>query len=126
MRETQKHTLLIVDDEDSLRDALVFEFSRRGFQVLSAANGTAALEIVKRERVDLIISDMRMPNGDGLFLLEQVRTLDPVRPYFIFVTGNSEVSRDECLAKGALQVFAKPFDRKALSGYVYKTLGLTA
>jgi DNA-binding NtrC family response regulator len=121
-----KYALLVVDDEETLREAIAFDFKRKGFNVQSAANGTQALEIVKQAPIDLIISDVRMPNGDGLELLREVRRRDPEVPVVVFVTGFADATEEECLRRGAWKVFAKPFDRKALFATVVEALERTA
>lgn len=114
-------TLLVVDDEADLREAIVFDFKRKGFTVLSAKSGMDALELLKANRVDLIISDVRMPEGDGIFLLEKIQSLETKIP-LIFVTGFTDYTEAECVKRGALKVIAKPFDRKALMSSVIEAL----
>lgn len=121
----KKYTLLIADDEDALRNSMVFDFKRKGFNVLSAANGEQAFDIVKANNVDLVISDMRMPGGDGISLLEKIRAFNPTIPSVIFITGFADISEAECLAKGAKKVLSKPFDRKVLMSSVLETLGVS-
>jgi CheY-like chemotaxis protein len=106
-------TILVVDDETDLREAIAFDFKRKGFTVLTAESGNSALELVKSNKIDLVISDIRMPDGDGIFLLEQLR-LQGIETPLIFITGFSDYSEATCIAKGAIRVVAKPFDRKAL------------
>ena len=65
-----------------------------------------------------------MPGGDGISPLEKVRAYNPDIPTVIFVTGFSDVSEEECLAKGAKSVLHKPFDRKQLMSLVMETLGI--
>jgi two-component system response regulator HydG len=115
------YTILVVDDEIDLRDAIVFDLKRRGFAVVSAESGSSALKLIKLNKIDLILSDIRMPNGDGIFLLEQIRSLGFKIP-LIFITGFADASEAECLKKGALKVFPKPFDRKALLSFVIEQL----
>ncbi len=124
MDDLKKYTLLIVDDEEMLRDVLVFEFERKGFTVLSAENGVAAFELVSKNKIDLVISDMRMPEGDGMSLLEKIRKFDSKIPTVIFITGFADVTEAECIAKGAHKVLAKPFNRKELMECVFEALGI--
>src|SRR4051794_4953181 len=114
MEDLKKYKILVVDDEEGIRDAIVFDFKRKGFTVMSAENGIKAFEIVKATKIHLVISDMRMPGGDGMSLLEEIRKYDPQIPTVIFITGFADVTEAECLAKGARKVLAKPFDRKVL------------
>ncbi|OFZ28597.1 MAG: hypothetical protein A2622_05765 [Bdellovibrionales bacterium RIFCSPHIGHO2_01_FULL_40_29] len=118
------YTILVVDDDDDLRELMLTIFESNGFTVLSAGSGSAAFELVKTQRIDLLVSDMRMPGGDGMSLLENVRAFNPKIPVVIFVTGFSDVSVAECLAKGATSVFAKPFNQKELINAVKTALDI--
>jgi two-component system, NtrC family, response regulator GlrR len=109
----KKFTVLVVDDEADLRDAIVYDFKRRGFTVLSAVSGASAYRQIEVQTVDIVVSDVRMPEGDGTFLLEKIRASGRKIPV-ILVTGFTDHTEQELLAKGAVKVFAKPFDRKAL------------
>jgi len=119
----RSYTILIVDDENDLREAVAFDFRRKGFTVLSAKSGLGALELVKSSKVDLIISDIRMPDGDGFFLLEKIQSLEAKIP-LIFITGFTDRTEAECLQKGALKVIPKPFDRKALMSSAIEALAV--
>ncbi len=114
IQDFKKYTLLVVDDDEMLRNALEFDFKRKGFTVLVAESGSKAFEMVKTNKVDLVISDIRMPEGDGLSLLENIRKYNPKIPQVILVTGFSDISEEECIKKGASKVISKPFDRKNL------------
>jgi len=124
MVDFKQYTLLIVDDDDALRDVMVFDFKRKGFNVLSAENGEKGFEIVDNNKVDVVVSDIRMPNGDGIFLLEKIRKYYPSVPSVIFVTGFADISDAECIAKGARKVLSKPFERKKLMDAVLEVLGI--
>ena len=114
MKDPKQFTLLIVDDDETLRNTIAFDFKRKGFTVLSAENGNAAFEIVKKNKIHLIVSDMRMPGGDGMSLLESIRNIDSAIPQVILVTGFADVTEEQAIAKGARKVLTKPFDRKVL------------
>lgn len=122
----KEFTLLIVDDEDILRKAIVFDFKRKGFTVLDANNGITAFEMVKNNKVHLVISDMRMPGGSGISLLENIRAHDPTIPAVIFVTGFADVTDAVAIAKGARKILPKPFSRKELMDSVLEVLGIAA
>jgi CheY-like chemotaxis protein len=124
MAKYHEHTLLIVDDELALRNSMVFDFKRKGFTVLAADGGRAGFELILKNKVDLVISDMRMPDGDGLCLLERVSAYNPKIPVLIFLTGSADITEEYCLSKGARRVLSKPFDRKVLFKAVLESLGL--
>ncbi|MDY0292450.1 MAG: response regulator, partial [Desulfuromonadaceae bacterium] len=69
--------ILIVDDEESMREVLEILFSAEGYVVDVAPDGLHALEKLRHQAYDLILTDMRMPGADGLQLLEQVKQLHP-------------------------------------------------
>src|SRR5690349_16439718 len=65
--------ILVVDDEEDLRDIVAFDLDRVGYAVVQAGCGKDAAALLERETVDLVLSDVRMPNGNGLSLLATVR-----------------------------------------------------
>ncbi len=115
-------TLLIVEDDPMLRDAIAFDFRRQKYNVLTAGSGSEALSIVNAERVHLVVSDIRMSDGDGLNLLLKFRELESPRPQVILITGFLDLTADQALELGARAVFTKPFDRKVIAREVRKIL----
>ena len=124
MTDFGNYTLLVVDDDEDLRDILSVTFRKQGFKVLTATNGVEAFDLIQNKKIDLVISDMIMPDGDGLSLLEKIRMRNPDIPVVIFITGFSHVSVDECVARGAKSVFSKPFDQKELLESVKSSLNI--
>lgn len=122
MRKLSEVNVLIVDDEAALRQALVFDFKRKGFNVLDAENGRIAFDLVKNNKIDIVLTDVRMPDGDGVELLERVREYHPSAPVVMFITGFADLTLEDAYDKGADAVFSKPFDRKSLMGTVMKAL----
>jgi len=123
--ELKKYTILIVDDEEDLRETVAFDFQRKGFTVLTAESAEKGFEIVKKTKVDLVISDMKMPGGNGVSLLEKIRIQNAAVPIVIFMTGFSDVSEEECIKKGATQVVTKPFERSVLMKAVMNSLKIS-
>jgi CheY-like chemotaxis protein len=124
MEDLKKYTVLVVDDDDDLREVMSSTFEGQGFTVLVANNGAMAYEMVQENQVDLVVSDMKMPGGDGMSLLQNLRARHQVVPAVIFVTGFTEVPISECLALGANQVFPKPFNQKELLLSVRRALNI--
>jgi CheY-like chemotaxis protein len=110
-RVSSKAGILIVDDEDLLRDLLKAALHNAGFAVWSARAGAEALRLYQRHRktIDLVLLDVRMPQLDGPETLARLRQINPtVR--CCFVTGDSGAySEEELLQRGALCVVRKPF-----------------
>jgi CheY-like chemotaxis protein len=123
MNMEKKQTILVVDDDDDLREAIAFDFTRKGYNVVTASNGHRAFDIVKGgQEVNLVVSDVRMPGGDGVELLKRVKDHNYEIPVVIFITGFSDMSPEEAYDCGADAVFSKPFQRKELFKAVQKAL----
>ena len=69
--------ILIVDDEPSMRELLDIVLRREGHEVFTASNGKAAVEILEREPIDLLVSDIKMPDMSGVEVLKAGKALDP-------------------------------------------------
>lgn len=110
---TNKQKILIVDDEADLRELISSEFELNGFDTVEAENGTIALSIVKEQKIDAIVSDIRMPGGDGITLIKKLNEL-PNPPLLVFITGFADITPEEALALGAKAIFSKPFDLAAI------------
>lgn len=106
--------ILVVDDEELLRSSLAKFLERKGFQVETAESGNKAYDLLSLTPVDLVLSDVRMPDGDGLSLLERMEQLSGDPPGIMFITGFSDLSVEDFLEKGALHVFNKPVDRQEI------------
>lgn len=124
MKEFKKYTILVVDDDIDLREVIAAIIEEIGFTTLVADCGNRAIEIIRSTQVDLVLTDMRMPNGDGLFLLDKIRALDPKKPIVFFITGYSDISEQEFITRGAAKVFPKPFDRNLLVAEIKRVLNL--
>jgi CheY-like chemotaxis protein len=108
-----KFKILIVEDEPVVLEILSEGFKAQGHRVLVASSGNEAIEILRKEKLDIVLSDLKMPNGNGMDVLNFVKTMKPL-PIFFFLTGQSEYTAAECIAAGARNYFPKPFDIKKL------------
>lgn len=115
-------TILVVDDEVDLREAIAFDLKRRGFKVLQAGSGSEALSLTEKEAVNLVISDVRMPGGNGAELLGRLKEKNSFGPALMFITGFTDMRPEDAYHLGAEAVFSKPFDRQALLAAVMKAL----
>jgi DNA-binding NtrC family response regulator len=101
--------ILVVDDEVDLQEILCDELKLAGADVFSASNGADALNLIASEGpFDVILSDIRMPGGNGLDLLQEVMKLRP-RPVVVLVTGYADTTEAEAKKLGAAAVLEKPF-----------------
>jgi CheY-like chemotaxis protein len=101
--------VLVVDDELDLREILSWELAYRGAQVVEVPDGARALAATRCERFDAIVSDIRMPGGDGVRLLRDLRGRGDATAIF-FLTGFADHSIPEVYDSGAEGIFQKPFD----------------
>src|SRR5262245_62156289 len=91
LAERPRLNVLVVDDEPDLREMVSFEFELKGHQVHSAENGSAAFDVFQKNPIDIVITDVRMPGGDGPELLDKVKSKNPAVPV-IFITGFSDIT----------------------------------
>ncbi|MFQ5498879.1 MAG: response regulator [Candidatus Zixiibacteriota bacterium] len=108
-------TILVVDDEDMMRSLLQSILSRDGYQVLVAANGSAALEVMRENDVDLIISDIRMPRMNGFELLKTVKRDYPGTGVIMMTAFGDAYSVKDAMLLGADEYITKPFKSYEIS-----------
>jgi two-component system, cell cycle sensor histidine kinase and response regulator CckA len=123
--DTGQGTILLVEDEEGLRGLNARGLTTRGYTVLQAANGVAAIEAFDSHagKIDLVVSDVVMPEMDGPTLLTALRNRDP-DVKIIFVSGYAEEAFEKHLPDGEQYSFlAKPFTLKQLVGAVKETTG---
>jgi CheY-like chemotaxis protein len=125
MIDLKGKTILIVEDEADLRDALATHFELLKATVLTAIDGLQAFELFCKNQIDLILSDVRMPGqgADGMSFLKKIRIQSPDRPIFVFITGYSDFTEQEAIAQGAQGMISKPFGIKELNETMKKFLG---
>jgi CheY-like chemotaxis protein len=102
-------TLLVVDDETDLRDIVASELEFMGARVFQAGNISLAQEILSKNHIDLIISDIRMPGGTGIDLLDNIKHKDVNDPPIILITGFADITVEKAFHKGAEALMNKPF-----------------
>ena len=101
--------VLIVDDEQDLLDLVSEVMKLYGHKTITALSGNLAVEKLKSEAVDVVVSDLKMPDGDGLFLLNFVNQMT-TKPMFFLVSGHADYSPNEALSAGATKFFQKPYE----------------
>ncbi len=101
--------VLVVDDEESIREFFEIMLKREGYEVSTAANGAEGLDRLKKERFDLVISDIQMPEMSGMELLQAAKEVDPeLVVLMITAFGNTETAV-EAMKLGAYDYVQKPF-----------------
>ena len=116
--------ILIAEDERDIRELISFTLEYEGYDVIVTANGEDALEMVYKERPDLVLLDVRMPRMDGYEVCRRIVndiTIQHIPVAFISAKGQqSEI--DEGMGAGAVDYLLKPFSRDQLLGMVVRLL----
>jgi DNA-binding response OmpR family regulator len=107
-------TLLLVDDEDAIREALAPFLERSGFAVRTAADGGAGLDAIRAERPDLVVLDVMMPVHDGREVLRRLRADESDVPVILLTQVGESFERAAALEEGADDYLNKPFDPQEL------------
>jgi DNA-binding NtrC family response regulator len=115
-------SVLIIDDEQDIRDVLALELGREGFEATTAEGGHAALAAARRRRFDLAITDLKMPGMDGIATLEGLKAIDPAIQVLIATGYASEQTRAACMERGACGYLQKPFDLDEIVAAVRRVL----
>jgi len=117
--------ILIVDDSKAIRQSIRFVLEQNEYQVLDAEDGLDALEKLENETVDLIITDVNMPNMNGIELIQEVRGKDNFKfvPILVLTTESQNSVMEKGKAAGATGWIVKPFSTDKLLAAVRKVVG---
>lgn len=115
-------TVVVVDDEDLVREVVSDYLTRDGFRVLVAGDGVQAHALLQRERPQLAIIDVMLPGRDGLSLVRELRTAGSVLPIILLTAKTDEVDRIVGLELGADDYVTKPFSPRELVARVRSVL----
>jgi DNA-binding NtrC family response regulator len=121
--------ILLVDDNDTLRGALGMKLEELGYEVMQADNGKVALELQQRQPVDVLLTDMIMPEREGLEIIQEFKRSYPEVVTIAMSAGGRLSAKDILKAArqlGASYTLAKPFTPDELAETVAKALGKTA
>ena len=114
--------ILIVDDEHSIRLTLESGLSLNGFRVICARTGAEALAATATQKFDAVISDIYMPDGDGLTLVQELRALFPALPIILMTAQGSVELAVRAVEEGATDFIAKPFEVSAVAALLRRYL----
>ncbi|MCF8067573.1 MAG: sigma-54 dependent transcriptional regulator [Desulfobacterales bacterium] len=117
-------TILIVDDEKNYAVILSAVLSDEGYETLEANSGPEALDLLRNCDVDLVLTDMKMPNMDGIQLLEHIKEMDSELPVIMMTAHGTVEKAVEAMQKGAYNYILKPFDNERLIIYVNKAIAM--
>lgn len=114
------HTILVVDDETDLRDIVASELEFMGAKIFQAPNVETAQNILSKNSVDLVVSDIRMPGASGIDLLKYVKSRDVNVPPMILITGFADITTEDAFGNGAEALLSKPFKLEELVQTAHK------
>ena len=117
-----EETILVIDDEEAQREALAGHLQNQGYQVLQAPAGGSGLELLQQHLVDLILTDFRMPDMDGLAVLSAARQINPEVEVIIITAYGSVGGAVDAMREGACHYLIKPIDLDELDGVVRRAL----
>ncbi len=110
----KKFSILLVEDEENLQEALKLNLELEGYEITGAYDGAEALQAVQKEYFNLIILDVMLPEIDGITVCETIRLSNPDIPILILSAKNSSADRVLGLKKGADDYLTKPFNLEEL------------
>ncbi len=115
-------SILIVDDSKTMRDMVSFTLRGAGYAVVAAEHGVAALTALQGQRVDVIITDINMPQMDGITLVKRIRAQPALKstPVLVLTTESDPAKKDEGRQAGATGWIVKPFSPDKLLQIVAK------
>jgi len=120
-QQTAPQTVLVVEDDPVLSDIMRILLEDDGCRILIAQRGTEAVELAQRERPDLITLDLRLPDGDGRYVLDQIRQDPKLQGVPVIIVSGSEFQKDS--SPEVVAVLPKPFDATELDRAVHLALG---
>lgn len=122
MKSLTKGSILLVEDEENLHEALKLNLELEGYEVSSSFNGATALKAIGNEYFDLIILDIMLPEIDGFGVIESIRVSNNEIPILILSAKNTSADRVAGLKKGADDYLTKPFNLEELLLRVQKLI----
>lgn len=114
--------VLVIDDEQGIRALLDTLLRRKGYDVIVAESGEKGLECFRRERPDVLVLDLKMPGMDGLTVLRQVRSLDPIMPVIILTGAGTAETEQRVRALGGTEYVEKAFSLHLLGDALKRLL----
>lgn len=118
------HTILTVDDSASMRQMVTFTLTGAGFEVVEAVDGKDGLAKLAGKKVNMIITDLNMPNMDGIEMVRNIRAMPEYKfiPIILLTTESQDSKKKEGKAAGATGWIVKPFKPEQLLAVIKKVL----
>ena len=123
---TEQSKILVVEDDQSLREAIYETLRLSGFDSVTVSNGEDALALLERQKVSLVLSDVQMPEMDGNELLKRVRAVRSDLPFVLMTAFGSIEKAVEAIQEGATDYLVKPFDSEVFLELIGRFCGSAA
>lgn len=120
--EPSKYTILVVDDEELIRNLVVTFLSKLGHSCLTAMDGVDALDKMKENKIDVVITDIKMPNMDGITLTSKISIQYPGFPIMVMTAFDEEYSAGKAISAGAREFIKKPFSLEEFAIRLHKMI----
>lgn len=117
-----KKKILVIDDEPGIRGLLATILERKGYAVLLAENGRKGLDLFRRERPDLIVLDLKMPEMDGITVLQDIRAVTEETPVVILTGAGTDQAEKQARELGAAEFIEKEFSLHRLGETLLRLL----
>ena len=114
--------ILVIDDEQGIRNLLDTLLSLKSYEVVLASNGQKGLELFRRELPDVVVLDLKMPEMNGLTVLQQVRQLNPAQPVVILTGAGTAEAEQQVRALGVTEFVEKEFSMHRLGDSLKRLL----
>ena len=114
--------VLVIDDEQGIRNLLDTLLSRKGYDVVLADGGRKGLELIRRERPDVVVLDLKMPEMDGVAVLQQIRRLNSNQPVIILTGAATPEREQQVRALGVTEFVEKEFSLHRLGDALKRLL----
>ena len=119
-----KKTILVVDDSESIREAVSFTLENAGYNVLTGTNGQDAIKYLDGKEINAVITDLNMPEIDGIGLIQEIRKKSAYQytPIIILTTESQAAKKEEAKEAGATGWIVKPFVQDKLLAVIKKVM----
>jgi len=124
--DTGRPHILVIEDDESISEAIAFHLDRAGFRPAVAMDGLAGLKSLRQEPPDVLVLDLMLPHVDGWHIIREVRERAPRLPVIVVTARSNEHDRVEVLALGADDVLSKPFSMREFVARVSAAVRRTA
>jgi len=115
-------SVLVVDDEEPIRNALKKYLTQQGYEVTTAGSGDEAIKVLRRQKIGCMLLDVRMPGRSGIDLVPQIMELEPSIAILMLTAVNDATTAALCMQRGAMDYLTKPIDLSDLSRAILRAI----